>query len=222
MCPRCGSLERHRLLALYLRDAGVLEGRPARILHVAPEDGLERILRALPGIDYVSGDLEDPRAMIRLDVTELPFAEASFDVVICNHVLEHIPDEQRALAEIHRVLRPGGWALLQSALDPMLEETLEDPRIVDPDERTRVFGQRDHVRLYGLDYGERLRAAGFQVTVAAYDRLLGPKAVHRHGLLPGEDIYRCDKPSARPSRHVSRAGAEQKTAVGLTSVRRPV
>jgi SAM-dependent methyltransferase len=195
-CPRCGSLERHRLLALYVRDSQSLERPHLRLLHVAPEPGFARLLARLPNVEYVSGDLEPRRAMVQLDVTALPFPEESFDAVVCNHVLEHVPDDRAALAELYRVLRPGGWALLLSAVDPSLAVTVEEPTLADPEERLRRFGQEDHVRIYGLDYADRLAAAGFVVTVDHYGRRLGEQAATIYGIRPEEAVYRCDRPAA--------------------------
>jgi SAM-dependent methyltransferase len=214
MCPHCGALERHRLVALYLRSLRVLGSEGLRVLHVAPEECLAHILQRLPAVDYVSGDLDDPRAMVKLDVTALPFRDESIDVVFCNHVLEHVADERRALAEIYRVLRPGGWALLQSALDPCLEATREDPEVVGPRERERLFGQRDHVRLYGRDYGARLARAGFEVTVTAPEELVRAEQMARYGLLSDEDLYRCEKPCAGLPQRAERASSRPLRATG--------
>jgi SAM-dependent methyltransferase len=146
---------------LWLRDR-IPPG--ARVLHVAPEPGLARRLRALD-IDYLSVDLDSPHAMKRCDITAIPEPDGAFDVVICNHVLEHIPDDRQAMRELRRVLRPGGLAVLQH---PVYDrpDTYEDFSVVDPAERLRVFGQEDHVRIYGWDMLDRLRAAGFEDIVA--------------------------------------------------------
>jgi SAM-dependent methyltransferase len=133
------------------------------MLHVAPEPCLAPRLSAIEELDYVSGDLEPGPRQLHLDVTALPFEDRHFDAIICSHVLEHVPDDRRALAELRRVLRPDGWAVL---LVPILRErTIEDPTETDPAERLRRFGQRDHVRVYGRDFYERLRDAGFAVTI---------------------------------------------------------
>ncbi len=177
-CPRCGALERHRLLWLYLGERTTLFGAPARLLVIAPEAQLQARLRAQPGLTYLSGDLDSPLAMARMDLLALPCRDASFDAVICSHVLEHVADAHRALAEIARVLAPGGWAILQSPLDPGRAVTFEDPAVTSPEERERVFGQRDHVRIFGRDYRAWLERAGLA----------------RHGIDPLEDVYRCARP----------------------------
>jgi SAM-dependent methyltransferase len=180
-CWSCGSLERDRLLWLFLDGRGDLLRPGMDVLHVAPEPPLQTRLRELPEARYVSGDLDSPLADVRLDVTDVQFADQSFDLVVCNHVLEHVPDDGRAMRELHRVLRPGGLAILLVP-DVRSEQTFEDPSVTDPDERRRLFGQDDHVRVYGWDYLDRLRAAGFEVEVVQMEEELGAEAVERHRL----------------------------------------
>jgi SAM-dependent methyltransferase len=189
-CPGCGAVERHRLLWLYLRERSDLFTRPQRLLHVAPEEVFAARLRAVPGLRYLSADLAPSRAMLRADVQRLPLADASFDAVLCHHVLEHVADDRAALAELHRVLRPGGWALLQSPIRKELAETLEDAAVTDPRERERLYGQSDHLRQYGRDYGARLREAGFEVRAERFFKALPPERRARHGL-KGETIWLC-------------------------------
>jgi len=143
----------------------------------------------------MSADL-DPRspALMHFDIAAIPFDDASLDVVVCSHVLEHVADARRALGEIHRVLAPGGWAILQSPIDPARAITFEDPSITSPADRERVFGQRDHARSFGRDYPRWLERAGFQVEVDGFVRERGPEWVALHGLDPAEDLYRCVKP----------------------------
>src|SRR5688500_1313251 len=136
-CARCGSLERHRLLWLYLRDGTDLLTRPARLLHFAPEPGIAEKLTELPGCDYLSADLDAPPAMVRMAVQDIPADDDSFDAVICNHVLEHVPDDRRAMREIRRVLKPGGWAILGVPLQRKRAASFEDPAIASPEERER-------------------------------------------------------------------------------------
>ena len=181
-CPRCLSLERHRLLWLYLeRDRSELFTTDNRVLHIAPERSLQKRLRALPKLDYLSGDLDSPLADMQLDVTDLSFPDASFDVVICNHVLEHVPDDRKAMSELHRVLRPGGWAVLMVP-DVEEEATFEDPTAVTPEQRLALFGQDDHVRRYGRDYVQRLESAGFRVSVEELDHEISADEQRRLGL----------------------------------------
>lgn len=202
-CPGCGALERHRLLTLFLERETDIFRRPATLLHVAPEFGLYRRFSRAPNLRYVSGDLAPQLPGMRLDVGALPFPEAEFDAVLCNHVLEHVADDRRALAEIRRVLRPGGWAILMCPVDRGLEETLEDPRIADPGARLRLYGQEDHLRRYGRDYGERLAAAGLVVEAIPYLGCLEAAEVACFGLrregdpaFAIEDVYRCRRSDA--------------------------
>jgi SAM-dependent methyltransferase len=188
-CPACGALERHRLLALLFDRRPALLAGVRSILHLAPEPPLTRRL-ARPGVVYVKADLMASGVSVHLDLTRLPFADRTFDGVLCNHVLEHVPDDRRALAELRRILQPGGWAILQSPVDHRLERTLEDPAVTDPAERERLYGQRDHVRQYGRDYGARLREAGFLVDLVPFGALADEERSRRHALLP-EHVHLC-------------------------------
>jgi len=167
-CPVCRADSRTRLAWLYATSVAHLLAEPVRLLHVAPEIGLYTRFAASANVDYHPGDLEPglypwaPR-LHQLDLTALPYPDADFDVVIANHVLEHIAEETRALAEIRRVLRPNGFAMLSVPIAQKLAKTREDPAAVAPDSRERLFGQSDHLRLYGRDYAQRLARAGFTV-----------------------------------------------------------
>lgn len=163
-CPACGSLERHRLLLPFLRDRWAADP-PGRLLHFAPEPALSRHLPGLSG-EYVTSDLEGP-ADLALDICDMDVPGASFDAIICSHVLEHVADDRRAMAEMHRALRPGGEAIVLVPIYRGRERTEEDPSETDPAERLRRFGQHDHVRAYGPDVAERLEEAGFAVQVPA-------------------------------------------------------
>jgi SAM-dependent methyltransferase len=193
-CPGCGAVERHRLLWLYLRERTDLFSRPQSLLHVAPEEVFAVRLRALPGLRYLSADLAPSRAMLRADVQRLPLADGSFDAILCHHVLEHVADDRAAMGELRRVLRPGGWALLQSPISKQLSATREDASVTDPRERERLFGQSDHLRQYGPDYAGRLREAGFEVRAQRYFKELPPERRARYGL-KGETIWLCSRPA---------------------------
>lgn len=156
-------------------------------------DCLQRKFRALPNLDYISVDLESPIAMAKMDITDMQFPDNHFDCIICYHVLEHIPHDRRAMKEIVRVLKPSGWAILQVPI--LREKTFEDPTIKTPEEREKVFGQRDHVRIYGLDYKDRLGSVGFAVKLDDYVKKLGDDAIKRYSLTEDENIYFCSKPS---------------------------
>ncbi len=193
-CPGCGSLMRHRALLLLLRDRFALPRREARVLHVGPARAVASWLSAQTTLDYVSVDLDSPIAHVHADATELPFADESFDFAISVHVLEHIPDDRKALAEFFRVLRPGGQAIFQVPPSD-LQVTREDFDVVtDPGERERRFGQYDHVRLCGADYPDRIADAGFQVERVDYVAELDEEVRRRHGLRPGEPFDLCVKP----------------------------
>jgi SAM-dependent methyltransferase len=188
-CPGCGSLARHRFLWLHLTSAGLLDGAPS-VLHLAPEAVVAQGLRDAAG-QYVSADLEPGRADVAADLTALPFGDESFDLIVCSHVLEHVPDDRAAMRELHRVLRPGGVALVQTPVNYEQTGTYEDPGVLDPSERQRHFSQFDHVRVYGPDLRERLEAAGFTVAVVDAGEL-GPQTLARHGLQPGASVLRND------------------------------
>ena len=147
----------------------------------------------MKNLEYVSADLESPLAKVKLDVLDMPFDKNSFDVVFCNHVMEHVESDIKAMHEIYRVLKPGGWAIIQSPVYSYLEKTIEDPSITDPLEREKVYGQNDHMRKYGKDYGNRLRNAGFHVKEDDYLHELEPGIRKRYALPEDEIIYFCTK-----------------------------
>ena len=197
LCPRCGSLDRERLLYLFIQERTALLHRaqvwePWRVLHVAPARRLRHVLRHAPGlVEYVAtnclGAGED------LDITGTPYPDQSFDVIICNHVLEHIEDDGKAMRELCRVLKRDGWAILQVPYSATLTHTLEDPTLTTPEERYRAFGQRDHVRIYALtDYVQRLERAGFEVDLYDLQAQLGDEAM-KYGLNPDERIVFCHR-----------------------------
>ena len=161
------------------------------MLHVAPEQSLRRRLSRLPNLRYLSGDLCSTRADLAFDLQEMPFEEDSFYVVLCNHVLEHVDDDRRAMLEIHRVLRPGGWALLMCPIGRDRQRTLEDSAAQTPEARLNRFGQEDHVRLYGDDYFDRLREAGFAVTRVRLEEAASDDQIELHKLRRDADVF-CD------------------------------
>jgi len=177
LCPGCQSLERHRLLWLTLNalwNSGTLAGE-GKLLHVAPEKCLHRKLQRR--FQCVSADRNSAQALIHADLTCLPFLRCAFDAIVCNHVLEHIPQDRLALSELRRVLKPKGWACIQVPLDGDI--TREDPTLVDPKERLQQYGQQDHVRQYGRDFKDRLQAAGFRVQILPKSRFLAPDQLAR-------------------------------------------
>ncbi len=163
------------------------------MLHIAPEYTLSNLLKKLTNLNYITADLDPKRAMVQMDITDIQYPDNSFNVIYVSHVLEHIPDDRKAMSELCRVLKPNGWAIL---LVPIwAEKTIEDPHLKTPEERQKLFGQHDHVRRYGFDgkYKERLEEAGFKVKVEPYAKTLGHVKVKRYGLAEGEDIYFCKK-----------------------------
>ena len=192
LCPHCGSLERHRLLWLFLRKRTDLFAGKPRMLHVAPEPCLESMFRKRLGSNYLTADLFNPSAMVRMDICDIQYPDNSFDAIYCSHVLEHVPDDKQAMVEFRRVLSANGWAILNV---PIISDiTFEDPSIVDPKERLKAFGQEDHVRCYGQDYSERLRDSGFNVEIIKVDDLADSDEAAKMGLTRASgEIYYCTK-----------------------------
>lgn len=192
-CRACGALERHRLVWLFFkRRTNIFDGQRRDFLHVAPEPCFEVRLRNLLPNGYLTADLQEERAMVRLDVTDIQFSAETFDAVYCSHVLEHVEDDRRALGEFYRILKPGGWAILTVPI--VGEKTFEDATITDPLERLRLFGETDHVRVYGSDYIERLREAGFEVGVIMPSDFLDDEEITRMGInAAAGEIFYCTK-----------------------------
>ena len=164
LCPGTLSLERHRLLWLYLSRETDFLTRSLRVLHIAPEQVFYTKFKTLDNWAYTTTDLHSPLADVKADICALPFKNEEYDLIFCNHVLEHIPNDQKAMEELYRVLKKGGALIAQVPLDESREITFEDDSITDKKERTRIFGQYDHVRIYGIDYYSRLEKTGFDVT----------------------------------------------------------
>lgn len=188
------------------------------MLHLAPEMNLQSLFQRCKNIQYVSADLESPLASVRTDITALCFGDETFDVVLCNHVLEHVPDDRQAMREIVRVLRPGGWAILQVPIAASRAATVDGPLVTTPSERLLLFGQYNHVRLYGRDYARRLEAAGFFVELHSLPKENGDAYARRFGLLRDEDIYLARKPTPPMQRSIALREpddyARDKSAVG--------
>ncbi len=195
LCPNCLALERHRLMWLFLKEKTNFFEANLDVLHVAPESCFIKRFASLPNINYTTADLESPLAKVKMDIHKMPFDDQSFDVVFCNHVMEHVTDDRQAMREILRVLRPGGWSIIQiPVFNPRPKVTLEDSTITNPKEREKLFGQDDHIRLYGLDYPDRLKDVGFDVTVEDFARELGSESTKRYALPTDDPIHFCLKP----------------------------
>ena len=216
LSPSTLSLERHRLLWLYLneetdffqsqlasdstgtnpkkiklRDAET--NSALKVLHFAPEQAFYKLFRNQKNLDYTTTDLFSPLADVKADICDLPFEDNQYDVILCNHVLEHIPDDTKAMQELYRVLKPGGMAILQIPQDLSRATTFADDTITDQKERAKIFGQYDHVRIYGRDYFDKLRSIGFKVIEEDYTHKIGPELVEKYCLAKGEIIPVCFK-----------------------------
>ncbi len=193
LAPGTFSLERHRLLWLYLQNETDFFAKKYKVLHFAPEQAFYARFKKLSNIEYVTTDLESPLADVKADICNLPFPDNSFDVILCNHVLEHIKDDKKAMSELYRILKPNGWAILQVPQDLNREITFEDDSITDPKQRAAIFGQYDHVRIYGKDYFQRLRSVGFKVEERFYTKELGELLIEKYALAKEEIIPICYK-----------------------------
>jgi len=170
LSPSTLSLERHRLFWLFLKRETPFFQDNLKVLHFAPEQAFYNRFKQLKNLNYTTTDLNSPLADVKADICDLPFEDNSFDVILCNHVLEHIPDDTKALQELYRILKPNGWAVLQIPQDYKREVTFEDDSITDPKERAKIFGQYDHVRVYGMDFFDKLESIGFEVDPVEYTR----------------------------------------------------
>lgn len=188
LSPSTLSLERHRLLWLYLKNETTFFSDKLKVLHFAPEQAFYKRFRKMKNLEYVTTDLNSPLADIKADICNLPFKDNEFDVIFCNHVLEHIPDDTKAMQELYRVLKSGGMGIFQIPQDMSRKITFEDNSITDKKERAKIFGQYDHVRIYGLDYFDKLRSIGFKVTEVDYTATLTKEDIIRYCLAKGEII----------------------------------
>jgi SAM-dependent methyltransferase len=193
LCPGSLSLERHRLLWLYLKEKTDFFTATHRMLHIAPEQCFYKLFKAQKNLEYVTGDYNSPIADIHFDLHQAPFQDNEFDVIFCNHVLEHVNDANQCMRELYRIMKPGGWGIFQVPLDVTKTQTLEDPSITSAEDREKYYWQKDHVRLFGLDYKDKLAAAGFEVRVDDFVNTLGDTLVDRYRLPAGEMLYFCRK-----------------------------
>ncbi|MDC6469395.1 class I SAM-dependent methyltransferase [Flavobacteriaceae bacterium] len=188
LCPGTLSLERHRLLWLYLTRKTNFLNQPLKVLHIAPEQVFYTKFKAIKDWEYTTTDLHSPLADIKANICALPFNNDQYDLIFCNHVLEHIPDDKKAMEELYRVLKKGGTLIAQVPLNEELDETFEDDTITDKKERTRIFGQYDHVRVYGKDYYTRLNTVGFESKGITFINTMSIEEIDHFGLPQKERI----------------------------------
>ena len=194
LSPSSLSLERHRLMWLYLKNETNFFSAPLRVLHIAPEQAFLKRFRKMSNLEYTTLDIESPLADIKADIRELPLEDDSYDVIFCNHVLEHIPEDIQAMKELYRVMKPGGWGIFQVPMKYNMQDTYEDFSITSPQERQKHFGQYDHVRWYGMDYFERLRSAGFDVDTNYSTDQFSQEDQKKFALMKGEILPVVKKP----------------------------
>ena len=188
LSPSTLSLERHRLFWLYLKNETDFFTAKKKVLHFAPEQAFYKRFRKMQNLDYLTTDLNSPLADVKADICNLPFEDNTFDVILCNHVLEHIPDDTKAIQELYRVMKVGGIGIFQIPQDLSRDKTFEDNSIKDKKERAKIFGQYDHVRIYGLDYFDKLRSVGFKVEEVDYTATLSEADLNKYRLAKGEII----------------------------------
>ncbi|UOB18354.1 class I SAM-dependent methyltransferase [Abyssalbus ytuae] len=193
LSPSTLSLERHRLLWLYLKNETDFFTSKIKLLHFAPEQAFYKRFKKLKNINYITTDIESPLADVKADICNLPFEDNEFDVILCNHVLEHIKDDKKAMQELYRIMKPGGWGIFQVPQDLNREFTFEDDTITNPEERAQIFGQYDHVRIYGRDYFNKLREVGFKVKEIHYSKKMHFSDVKKYVLSETEILPVCYK-----------------------------
>ena len=193
LSPGTLSLERHRLLWLYLKNETIFFKKDLKVLHIAPEQCFYNVFKKLKNINYITYDLNSPLAEIKGDICNMPFKNNSFDYILCNHVLEHINDDKKAMMEIFRVLNISGTAILQVPINLNNKNTLEDNSITNKQERIEKFGQYDHVRLYGLDYFKKLQNIGFEVDQVKYGSKFNDDEILKYSIVKNEVIPVCKK-----------------------------
>jgi SAM-dependent methyltransferase len=195
LSPSTLSLERHRLMWLFLKDNTTFftATKKLKVLHIAPEQCFLDIFRKQQNLNYITSDLESPIADVKADICDLPFKENEFDIVFCNHVLEHISNDTKAMQELYRVLKPGGFGIFQIPQDLSKAITFEDDTITDRKERAKLFGQYDHVRVYGRDYFDKLRSIGFKVDEVDYTKKITLEKIEKYCLMKNEILPVCYK-----------------------------
>ncbi len=194
-CPYCNSLERHRLIWLFFNQRTNLFDDKVKMLHIAPEPIFAEKFLENKNIDYITGDINITNKYVKekIDIQKIQYANDTFDIIYCSHVLEHVPNDLMAMRELRRVLKPEGWAVLQVPINDNLVETLEKDEYNTPELRTKYYGQYDHLRLYGRDYIGKLKSVGFKVEKIDYNSIIGESLVRRYGLMKNDYIFKCTK-----------------------------
>ena len=195
LCPYDLTLERHRLMWLYLhRESSFFSADRLKVLHIAPEQCFLPLFKKQKNLDYTTADLVSPIADLHFDLHEIPLENNQYDVVFCNHVMEHVDDPIRCMSELNRVMKPGGWAIMQVPQDMNRDQTYEDKSITSPSEREKHFWQKDHVRLFGKDYSKYLEKSGFLVSEFDLNQAFDATEVERYRLMKKEILYIAHKP----------------------------
>jgi predicted SAM-dependent methyltransferase len=194
LCPYDLTLERHRLMWLYLTKKSDFFTSPKKVMHIAPEQCFHKKFQKQENLDYTTGDLMSPIADLHFDLHKIPLEDNQYDVVFCNHVMEHVEDDRQCMSELFRIMKPGGWGIMQVPQDLNAATTYEDSSITDPKEREKHFWQYDHVRLYGMDYPDRLKSVGFEIEVYDYRIEFPEEQSDRYRLHKDEMLYVVRKP----------------------------
>lgn len=195
LCPYDLTLERHRLMWLYLKDhSDFFTKENLKVMHIAPEQCFHKKFQNQENLDYTTGDLVSPIADLHFDLHDIPLEDNQYEVIFCNHVMEHVENDLRCMQELYRIMKPGGWGIMQVPIDFNRDETYEDPTITTPEEREKHFWQYDHVRLYGTNYPRRLEEAGFKVDEVDMKDYLSPEKIERYRLQKNELLYVVRKP----------------------------
>lgn len=190
LCPGDLTLERHRLMWLYLKDfSDFFTAEKLKVLHIAPEQCFHKKFKGQKNLDYLTADLVSPIADLHFDLHSIPLEDNRFDVIFCNHVMEHVDDPRQCMRELYRVLKPGGWAIMQVPQDITRAETYEDKSITSPEEREKHYWQKDHVRLFGMDYPDWLEKAGFRAETFDKESRIGAEKIERYRLMKSEILY---------------------------------
>lgn len=190
LCPYDLTLERHRLMWLYLKNhSDFFQKSDLKVLHMAPEQCFHSLFKKQDNLDYLTGDIVSPIADIHFDLHDIPLENNRFEVIFCNHVMEHVDDPIQCMSELLRVMKPGGWGIMQVPQDWTRDETYEDPSITSPEDREKHFWQKDHVRLFGKDYPQWLEKAGFKVTEFKASEHYSNEKIERYRLAKDEILY---------------------------------